>query len=86
MGDLAAALTVFMGRTVVNTTNLSGTYDISIDAAPDSMPGFRFGSGQESSFPTIFAALRQLGLNLQPGRAPVKHLVVDSALRVPTEN
>ena len=86
MSDLAAALTVLIGSAVVNTTNLAGVYDISIDAAPDSMPAFRFGGGQDSSFPTIFEALRQWGLNLVPGRVQVKRLVVDSALRVPTDN
>jgi uncharacterized protein (TIGR03435 family) len=86
MTDFAAALSVDMGETVINTTNLSAVYDISVDAAPDSMPGFRFGSGTDSSFPTIFEALRQLGLSLVPGKVMVKDLVVDSAVKVPTDN
>ena len=86
MSDLALSLSVDMDRPVVNMTELSGTYNITLDAAPDSMPGFRLGAGQDSSFPTVFAALRQLGLDLVPGKVPVKYLVVDSALRVPTEN
>jgi uncharacterized protein (TIGR03435 family) len=86
MGELANALRIHMGRAVVNRTDLSGAYDISVDAAPDSMPGFRFGNGQGSAFPTIFQALHELGLNLTPGKVPVKYLVVDSALKVPTEN
>lgn len=84
--DFAASLTVDMGAPVVNRTKLPATYDISLDAAPDSMPGFRFGGGQDSSFPTIFSALRELGLNLAAGKVTVKYLVVDSALKVPTEN
>lgn len=86
MDGLATALRVMMGGTVLNATELVGAYDISLDAAPDSMPGFHFGNGQDSSFPTIFAALRQLGLELVAGKVVVKRLVVDSALKVPTEN
>jgi uncharacterized protein (TIGR03435 family) len=86
MDGLATSLTVMMGRTVKNATDLAGTYDISLDAAPDSLPGFHFGKDQDSSFPTIFAALRQLGLEVVPGKVVVKRLVVDSALKVPTAN
>ena len=87
MTDLANSLTVMMGGPVVNRTDLAGSFDITVDAAPDSMPGFRFGRGGESALPTIFAALRQLGLKLEPAKKlPVKYLVIDSALKVPTEN
>ncbi len=86
MDDLAASLTVDMGAPVVNKAELPATYDIALDAAPDSMPGFDFRSGQDSSFPTIFSALRELGLNLTAGKVSVKYLVVDSALKVPAEN
>jgi len=86
MSDLAHGLSIFMGRTVVNSTDLPGTYDISLDAAPDSMPGFTFSDGKDSNFPTIFAALHQLGLELVPGKVVVRHLVIDSALKVPAAN
>jgi uncharacterized protein (TIGR03435 family) len=79
-----------MGRPVVDKTGRPGKYDIEFDAAPSSMPGFAnlFGSGQqESQFPTIFEALRRLGLELKSaGKVPVKYLVVDSALQVPIGN
>ncbi|HUB82372.1 MAG TPA: TIGR03435 family protein [Bryobacteraceae bacterium] len=83
---LATALRVMMGRTVVNATNLAGAYDIELDASPGSMPGFHFADAQDSNFPTIFAALRDLGLELVPGKVVVKRLVVDSALKVPVAN
>jgi uncharacterized protein (TIGR03435 family) len=77
-----------MDRPVVDMTSLSGTFDITIEAAPDSMPGFHFGQGQgtESPFPTIFTALLDLGLNLEARKVSLKRLVVDSALKIPTEN
>ncbi len=89
IAEFANGLTVDMGRPVVDKTGLSGEYDIVYDAEPDSMPGFlKFAPGHsESDFPTIFAALRLLGLNLASEQKVVKKsLVVDSALKVPTEN
>jgi uncharacterized protein (TIGR03435 family) len=86
LDDVAISLSLFMDRPVVDMTSLSGRFDITIEAAPDSMPGFHFGQGTESSFPTIFAALRDLGLNLEARKVSVKYLVVDSALKIPTEN
>ena len=67
-------------------TGVSERFDISLDAAPDSMPGFHFAADHESQYPTIFVALRELGLNLQPQKVSVKYLIIDSALKVPTEN
>jgi uncharacterized protein (TIGR03435 family) len=88
LDDIAISLSSLMDRPVVVMTSLSGTFDITIEAAPDSMPGFHFGQrqGTESSFPTIFTALRDLGLNLGARIVSVKRLVVDSALKIPTEN
>ncbi|MGA3028678.1 MAG: TIGR03435 family protein [Bryobacteraceae bacterium] len=93
MTDLANSLRGNMGRPVVNTTGVAGEYDIVFDAAPDSMPGLPPGllnsdaNGQASEYPTITEALRRLGLVLTPGgKVPVKYLVVDSALKVPTGN
>ena len=86
LDDVANSLSRFMDRPVVNMTSLAGAFDIAIEVAPDSMPGFHFGPGTESSFPTIFAALHNLGLNLEARKVSVKYLVVDSALRVPTAN
>jgi len=41
-----------------------------------------------ASAPTnsLFAAIKELGLVLETRRAPIKHLVIESALKVPTEN
>ena len=90
MTDLANGMRGNMGQPVIDRTELTGEYDIVFDAAPGSMPGFMNGSenGQQSSeFPTIFEALRRLGLELTHVRKlPVKYLVVDSALKIPIEN
>jgi uncharacterized protein (TIGR03435 family) len=86
LADLASSLTQFIDRPVVDMTGVSERFDIALDAAPDSMPGFHFATDHESQYPTIFVALRELGLNLQPQKVSVKYLIIDSALKVPTEN
>ena len=87
MDQFASSLSVDMGKQVANKTDLSGVYDITMDAAPDSMPGLpSFGSHADSQLPSIFTALHQLGLNLEPQKISVKRLIVDSADKVPTGN
>lgn len=86
LADLASRLTQFMSRPVVDMTGIPEKFDIALDADPDSMPGFHGAREQDSQFPTIFVAMRDLGLNLQPQKVSVKYLVIDSALKVPTEN
>jgi uncharacterized protein (TIGR03435 family) len=36
--------------------------------------------------PSIFTAIRELGLSLEARKAPVKHLVIDKAQKVPIPN
>ena len=86
MDDLATSLTFLMGSPVVNRTQLDGVFDIKMKASPDSMPGWPFHSDATSNYPSIFDAVRGLGLNLEKGRWPVKRLVVVSANKVPTGN
>ena len=90
MTEFANSLRASIGRPVIDKTGLPGKYDIVFDAAPDSMPGLPkvFGNGQQASeFPTIFEAVRRLGLEMTSVRKiPVKYLVADSALKVPIEN
>lgn len=88
LDDIATSLSIFMGRPVVDKTGISGIFDMTIDAAPDSMPGFlsRSSDAAESPNPSIFAAVREQGLNLEPGKVSVRRLVVDSAQKVPTAN
>ncbi|HEY5481883.1 MAG TPA: TIGR03435 family protein [Verrucomicrobiae bacterium] len=88
LADVATVLSTFLDRPVVDMTEIPGIFDITLDAAPDSLPGLHFGAPSEdsASFPSIFAAIRGLGLNLEPREVPVKQLVVDSAQKIPTPN
>jgi uncharacterized protein (TIGR03435 family) len=54
-----------------------------LDAAPDSLTGMPAMSASmgaaDSRYPTIFVAIRNLGLSLEPQKEPVKQLIVDFA-------
>jgi len=86
--DFAVSLTIFMGSPVVDMTEIPGIFDIAFDADPESMPGMPPHGPSAGDFPnpSITNAIRTLGLDLRPGEVSVKHLVVDSVKRVPTEN
>jgi bla regulator protein BlaR1 len=95
MAAFAQNLSRFVGGIVVDKTNLSGTYDIELSYAPD--PGLSL-TGRDlppqpgpppvanSDAPSIFAAVQeQLGLKLEPTKAPVDVLVIDSAEKPPVD-
>jgi uncharacterized protein (TIGR03435 family) len=71
------------GRPVIDETGLKGTYDFSLDWAPDSNSAIRMRTGDangrsESDGPSFFDALKeQFGLKLVSARAPVQTLVID---------
>jgi len=90
MHMLAALLTNWLGRPVLDRTGLTGTYDYTVEYAQDHGP---VGGGTPSevpadatpanfSGPSIFIALQeQLGLKLESIRAAVETIVIDRAER-----
>jgi uncharacterized protein (TIGR03435 family) len=86
----AESLTTFMSSPVVDMTQIQGVFDIAFNAAPDSMPGMPMPGTPPrravDSYPTIFVAIENLGLKLEAIKVAVKELVVESALKIPTEN
>jgi uncharacterized protein (TIGR03435 family) len=87
MDVLARELWHWLGRPVLNMTDLAGCFDISITASQESMPGLPDSDdANASSSPSIFDALKTLGLALEPRRDPVRFLVIDSAQKMPTPN
>jgi uncharacterized protein (TIGR03435 family) len=65
-----------VGRTVVDKTGLTGSYDITLMWMPAMASAV---DADAASGPTIFTALEeQLGLKLVPAKGPVPVLVVDS--------
>jgi uncharacterized protein (TIGR03435 family) len=78
---LATSIGGAVERVVIDKTGLNGNYDITLNYEPEPKPDPRPGDP-----PNIFKALQeQLGLTLDPARAPLKVLVVDRIER-PTEN
>jgi uncharacterized protein (TIGR03435 family) len=86
MSEFAAELSeVGISRLVLDKTRLSGNYDFSLQWTPQENP-----DGGEplagSSGPSIFTALQeQLGLKLEPAKAPIEVFVIDRVER-PSEN
>ena len=65
-------------------TGLPGYYDLNMTFAQDSLPTAPAApaAAPESAAPSLFTAMQeQLGLKLEPGRAPVQVLVIDRAER-----
>jgi uncharacterized protein (TIGR03435 family) len=90
---LVTALSRNLGRTIVDKTGLTGTYDFSLQWAPDeggAAPGPESGAsaGASPADPgaSIFTALQeQLGLKLESTKGPVDVIVIDH-IEKPSEN
>jgi uncharacterized protein (TIGR03435 family) len=81
MAQLVSTLMAYVkDRQVVDETGLTGKYDFSLTFAPDPLaPG-------AGTAPDIFHAVQQqLGLKLQPTKAPVEVIVIDH-VEPPTAN
>lgn len=65
----------FLDRPILDKTGLTGTYDIKLTYTPE----LRSMTESDPNDTSIFAALRQLGLKLQPQKAMFEVLVVDHA-------
>jgi uncharacterized protein (TIGR03435 family) len=67
-----------LGRIVVDRTGLTESYDFTLEWSPDETA--------DSSMPSLVTALRdQLGLRIEPQKAPVEAVVIDAISR-PSEN
>ena len=101
MSTIAAALARFADRPVVDMTDLKGTYDFTMEFSPEDFRAMMIratvaqGSVVSpealklvvaSSGDTLFNAVEKLGLKLEPQKAPIETLVIDQALKIPTEN
>jgi uncharacterized protein (TIGR03435 family) len=89
MADLARNLSSLAGRSVVDKTGLTGSFDLDLTWAPDPIsqpegPGATPRAASDS--PSLFTAVQeQLGLKLDSQRAPIETLIIDSA-EPPTED
>ncbi len=87
-------LTEFLSRQtglpVLDMTGLTGFYNFTLNYTPEaapSAPSPETAIPESAVGPSLFTAVQeQLGLKLEPRKAPVEILVVDRAEKVPTEN
>ena len=90
MTQLADALGGRVGRPVVDSTGLSGRFDLDLAFTPEQMPQEALPPEAppiDPNGPSIFTALQeQLGLRLEAQKSSVEVLVVDSMERKPTPN
>ena len=88
LADFAKVLTDLLDRPVLDCTGMSGKYDFGIAWSTDQAAARAgsFGEGLEPG-PDVFTAFQsQLGLRLEPRKAPVEMVVVDRIERSPTAN
>ena len=81
MPDFAFALStlVVVGRLLVDKTGLTGNYDFKLNFAP---PDRMSDLSTTRDLPSIFTALQeQLGLRLEPQKAPVEFIVIEHVER-----
>lgn len=77
--DVARWLAPVTGRPVLDASGLTGLFDLEMKFAPDDVPNPTDGAA------LVTALQEQLGLRLEPRRAPVNVFVIDSVER-PTPN
>ncbi len=92
MQVLVNQISSFLNKRVVDRTGLTGLYDFELEfSMRGQMPLTTQGAGGAATAapidegPTVFDAVRELGLKLESERGPVEHLVIDSVER-PTED
>jgi uncharacterized protein (TIGR03435 family) len=93
MAQLAEVITDSMDRTVIDMTGLAGMFEVDLNWAREEglktpltvTPGQREAAAAPSG-PSIFTALQELGLKLEPRKTPVDFLVIDHVEPIPTEN
>ncbi len=84
LARLAEVLSVVLARKVIDRTGRAERFNVSLRWAPDEHQALPLNDAivLPPDTPSIFTALReQLGLKLEPGKAPVELLVIDHAER-----
>jgi uncharacterized protein (TIGR03435 family) len=102
LGTISDSLSRFTDRPVVDQTRIQGKYDFDLVFTPQNMRGLPGGPGGPQSTPvgggpagaetrsepgpSIFDAVQQYGLKLEPRKASLTQIIVDRIEKTPTEN
>jgi uncharacterized protein (TIGR03435 family) len=82
MDELARNMSRLVGRVIVDRTGLQDRYDFDLKFVPDGDLATAPRDGAPPELPSLYVALEeQLGLKLEPQRAPVDVAVIDSIQR-----
>lgn len=82
MAEFVRVLSLMLGRTVTDQTGFSGVFDVDMHfRADDAIAGFppppAGAVPAETASSSIFNAVQQMGLRLEPTKGPVEVLVID---------
>jgi uncharacterized protein (TIGR03435 family) len=101
MESFSDTLGRFVDRPVVNQTELKGSYDFTLEFAPEDFRAMHIRSAvnagvvlppealralEYGSSDSLFAAVQTVGLKLERKKAPLDVLVIDKIERSPTAN
>ena len=86
MKGLADFLARQLSRPVLDKTGLTGIYDFALDWTPDAPPNSSSDAANGVTLPgtpgaSLFSAVQQLGLKLEPGKSPIEFIVIDHVER-----
>ncbi len=75
-----------LGRDIIDQTEIKGRYDLTLKWTPEAGAPADSAASSADSPPSIFTSVQeQLGLKLEPAKAPVQVLVIDHS-EMPSEN
>jgi uncharacterized protein (TIGR03435 family) len=100
MEQLANALPQLVGKPVIDQTGLAGTYRMTIELSRDdlmqaaraaglnvpALPGPGGGPADPGGSPTVFRSVENMGLKLEPKKAPVEYMVIERLEKTPSED
>jgi len=100
ISSMISMLQNYVGGQILDKTDLKGLYDFTLQFGPEGLvnpdgrpmssatitaPGAPGGDRAADPAPTLFTAIQELGLKLEPAKGPIEVLVVESVQK-PTEN
>jgi uncharacterized protein (TIGR03435 family) len=98
---MASMLERYVDRPILNQTELKGAYDVTFEVTQEDYFAMLIRAAQSSGVtlptqalrmlegnttPSLFDAIEKLGLKLEAKKVPQDMIVIDSALKMPTEN
>lgn len=87
MARLAAFVTLMLRAPILDKTGLGGYYDFPLELTLEETGGASLVQADgRAAAPSIFTLVQDLGLKLEPGKAPFDVVVIDGGDRVPIDN